>query len=67
MFHFNYQLDIKSQSNLICLSVIDIKYKCFFCPLSTVNAIVISGGRHERQNEIGKKSRILRKRQNRIV
>lgn len=35
-------IDIKSQSNLMRITVTDIKYKCFFVPLSSDNAVVMS-------------------------
>lgn len=35
-------IDIKSQSNLLRISVNHIKYKCFFIPLTTNNAIAMS-------------------------
>lgn len=40
-------VDITSQSNLIRISVKDIKYKCFFVPLSTNRAVVMSLSHNE--------------------
>jgi len=40
-------VDIKSQSDLMRLSINDIKYKCFFVPLTTEKAIVMSLNHNE--------------------
>lgn len=43
-------VDITSQSNLKRISVNDIKYKCFFIPLSTDKAVVMSLSHSEKYN-----------------